>query len=218
MLVNVIQDGTSDCDYLHAAAADEFDRVLLAGYTKGNWSGVNAGDRDFASILLERPTYTLLLATSAPSVAPISSPIPPAESDEQPMSGAAIAGTVVAVVVVAALIMGLWIWRRYYRRKDESPQYPRPIPTTPNVPYPCTDPRNDNPVGASESVNIALDNAPPPYDSLTPRGPPVVGESTWGLIAPPAGAFEPTMPATSAVPGTGLLPYDPTAVQRHQDM
>lgn len=221
VLVYLVQDGTANCDYLHAAAADEDNRVLLAGYTKGSWSGVNAGDRDFAAVLLERPTNTLLLAASAPSVAHLYSPIPQPTSTgpgEQPMSGAAIAGTVVAVVVVAILILGVWIWRRHYMRNEEGPQYPRRIHITPNAPYPYANPQNVNPAARSESVNVAHDDAPPPYDSITPRGLPVVGENTSGPIAPPAVAVEPTMPAASAVQGTVLPPYDPTADRRHQDI
>lgn len=45
-LFRVIQDGTDSLDNFRAAITDRGNRVLLVGYTYGNWSGVNAGASD----------------------------------------------------------------------------------------------------------------------------------------------------------------------------
>lgn len=47
------QDGSESFDVIYGATlADEGESVVMAGYTSGNFSGVNAGSDDFVAIKL----------------------------------------------------------------------------------------------------------------------------------------------------------------------
>lgn len=46
------QDGTSSDDYVYAADVGDDDAIVLGGYSRGHWSGGNAGGADFVAVKL----------------------------------------------------------------------------------------------------------------------------------------------------------------------
>lgn len=47
------QDGTVNADFLRAASVLGDGSVLLVGYTWGDWNNLNAGQEDFAAVILD---------------------------------------------------------------------------------------------------------------------------------------------------------------------
>jgi len=194
VFVRVIQDGTAGGDYSGAVATDGDGRVLLAGFTNGNWSGVDFVLTDFVAVLLERPTTTpspvTTTRTPPPSIAAGSS---------SSTATSTVTWTMAVVAAVAILVLAGWIWRRNKRRKGEGSQGPRSGDTTKN-------PDNyskGNPTDRWGSTNPVHSDAPPPYNSVSASGGRPVGEIMPVPTAPPAGAIESTNP--EAALGHGCL-------------
>lgn len=49
----IYQEGSTVWDRVHGAAALSAGGVILAGYSKGNWSGMNKGLEDFTAVELD---------------------------------------------------------------------------------------------------------------------------------------------------------------------
>lgn len=84
VLVLVAQDGTAYNDRIRTIGSNGDGRVLLAGYTEGNWTGGTAGTYDFAAVLIELYTPD----TPPPSLPPTAPPTPsptPSPTTERPM-------------------------------------------------------------------------------------------------------------------------------------
>lgn len=86
------QGGSAKVDFMNSMAAAPYDgRMVLVGSTLGDWANANAGDRDFAVVMLAADT------------GPMSSPALPPVPDTSTSPGDAtsiIAGTVSAIAVL----------------------------------------------------------------------------------------------------------------------
>ena len=52
-LTTVFKNGTEDGDYCNGVAIMDYESVIIAGYTRGDWGSINSGYEDFVAVKLD---------------------------------------------------------------------------------------------------------------------------------------------------------------------